>query len=270
MDTPSMVATAAFTSTGQWTREQSLLAFRFYCETPFGQLHAKNKNVIALAELIGRSPGALAMKCVNFASLDPEVRESGRTGLSNVSALDRAIWDEFHSNWDSLVEECESLLTTLHIGTGTPPSVEPDVLRPEDWDFTGETRLAIVKQRMKQNFFRRSVLSGYGYKCCISGVSNVRFLVASHIVAWREDASIRLHPANGLCLSTIHDKAFDCHLFSLTDDRRVILSAALKNTGDELLRQVFWPVEGMQINLPDKFSPRLEFIARHRERMESE
>src|SRR5690606_673808 len=161
MNTPSMVAASAFTSTGQWTREQSLLAFRFYCETPFGQLHAKNKNVIALAELIGRSPGALAMKCVNFASLDPEVRESGRTGLSNVSALDRAIWDEFHSNWDTLVEECESLLTTLHVGADTPTSAEFDVLRSEDWDFTGETRIAIVKQRMKQNFFRRSVLSGY-------------------------------------------------------------------------------------------------------------
>lgn len=48
---------------------------------------------------------------------------------------------------------------------------------------------------------------------CVSGVSDARFLVASHIVAWKEDASIRLNPANGLCLSTIHDKAFDNHLF---------------------------------------------------------
>ena len=59
----------AFTSAPQWSREQTLLAFQFYCETPFGQLHSRNKKLIELADLIGRTPGALAMKCVNIASL---------------------------------------------------------------------------------------------------------------------------------------------------------------------------------------------------------
>ena len=34
-----------------WSREQTLLAFQFYCETPFGQLHGRNKRVIELANL---------------------------------------------------------------------------------------------------------------------------------------------------------------------------------------------------------------------------
>ena len=83
----------------------------------------------------------------------------------------------------------------------------------------------------------------------------------------RSGATIRLHTANGLCLSTIHDHAFDRHLFSLTGDHRVILSERLKNAKDDFLRQVFWPTEGRQIALPEKFVPETSFIARHRERM---
>ena len=85
-----------------------------------------------------------------------------------------------------------------------------------------------MQQRIKQDFFRRAVLASYRGRCCISGVGEPRLLIASHIVPWREDKANRLNPSNGLCLSAIHDKAFDSYLFSLTDDGRVVLSAALK------------------------------------------
>jgi hypothetical protein len=231
----------AFASTGNWTREQSLLAFRFYCETPFGQLHSKNRRVVDLARLIGRTPSALAMKCVNFASLDPVIRESGRAGLSNASSLDKKIWDEFHFDWDKLVEECAALEEYLRSKKRILPEPLPD--DGVELSFTGKTRQAWVQQRVKQDFFRRTVLSSYGERCCISSVSDRIFLVASHIVAWKDDASIRLHPGNGLCLSAIHDKAFDKHLFSLTNDHRVILSGHLRNTQDKFLQKIFWPTD---------------------------
>lgn len=257
----------AFAASSKWSREQTLLAFQFYCETPFGQLDGRNKKVIQLAELIGRTPGALAMKCGNIASLDPRIRESGRFGLSNASALDREVWREFHADWDGLVEECNALRTYLladRISEAAPLEEHESAGEP---DFSGDSRLALAKQRVKQAFFRRAVLSSYGDKCCISGVSDTRLLVASHIVPWKDDPSIRLHPGNGLCLSAIHDKAFDSHLFSLTDDHRVVLSTQLQSTKDEFLRQVFWPIEGASISLPDKFMPELDFISRHRKRM---
>jgi putative restriction endonuclease len=246
-----------------------LLAFQFYCETPFGQLHGRNKRVIELANLIGRTPDALAMKCVNIASLDPKVRDSGRSGLSNASALDREVWREFHANWAGLIEECESVRARLVSATGE--ATLPQAVRDMDGeaDYSGEMRATMVMQRIGQAFFRRSVLSSYGNRCCISGVSDGRFLVASHIVAWKDDPSIRLHPGNGLCLSAIHDRAFDSHLFSLTDDYRVVLSESLKSTKDEFLRQVFWCIEGMTISLPDRFVPELDFVARHRSCLES-
>lgn len=257
----------AFNRKGNWTREQTLLAFKLYCEIPFGQLDSRNKKIIALSEMIGRTPGAVAMKCLNIASLDPKIRESGRVGLGNASSLDERIWVEAHADWGATIAECESLLAWVHREKKLP---EPEVLPEDEWDFTGEVRTALMKQRVGQAFFRRAVLSSYGDRCCISGVSDKRFLVASHIVPWNEDVSIRLHPGNGLCLSAIHDKAFDKHLFSLTDDHRVILSAQIKNSKDDFLRQVFLPTEGKEISLPDKFAPELSFIARHREKMMQE
>ena len=135
-------------------------------------------------------------------------------------------------------------------------------------DFFGETRKAIVEQRVNQGFFRRAVLSGYSYKCCISDVSDRRLLVASHIVPWSEDSSIRLHPGNGLCLSAIHDRAFDNHLFSLTDDYQIVLSKQLKSTKDKFLKDVFFSLEGIAISLPDKFVPERDFVRRHRRHMD--
>ena len=98
-------------------------------------------------------------------------------------------------------------------------------------------------------------------------MSDPRLLVASHIVPWREDKANRLNPSNGLCLSAIHDKAFDSHLFSLTDDARIVLSPALERTKDDFLREVFHPIAGREIELPERFFPFANFLRRHRERM---
>lgn len=250
----------------RWTPEQLKLAFHLYCQLPFGKLHSRNSEIIELARLIRRTPSAVAMKLVNFASLDPAITSSGRRGLGNASQADRDVWDEFHANWDGLVEQSASLRISLSSNDDAQKSSMIDALDVEQ-DFTGDTRIASVRQRVKQSFFRRAVLSSYGEKCCVSGVSDRRFLVASHIVPWSEDASIRLHPGNGLCLSIIHDKAFDSHLFSLTDDYRVVLSKQLKQTRDNFLCQIFLPIDGLPITLPERFRPETVFLRRHRDRM---
>ncbi len=259
------ISPIAFLSKGNWTSEQLKLAFNFYCRTPFGKLHSRNPQIIQLAELIGRTPSALAMKLVNFASLDPSITNTGRKGLSGTSALDRKIWDEFHADWERLTVECEELRQFLLQEPGQMTSV-PNEIDSEFalTDFTGETRLAVVRQRVKQNFFRRAVLASYRDRCCISGVSDSRLLVASHIVAWSADKANRLNPSNGLCLSAIHDKAFDSHLFTLSNDWRVILSGRIKASKDTFLREVFWPIDGRQIEMPDRFAPDLTLIAKHR------
>ena len=255
----------AFSGSGNWTREQLKLAFHFYCQTPFGKLDSRNKKVIELASLIGRTPGALAMKLVNFASLDPAIRDSGRAGLSNASRLDREIWDEFHADWEGLALECELLRQQLmgtH-GLQVPNEKAQDAVLA---DFTGETRTALVQQRVKQQFFRRAVLSGYRGRCCISGLADERLLVASHIVPWSSDKANRLNPSNGLCLSSIHDKAFDNGLIGLTDDFRVLVSDLLLEQRGAFSDFVFHSIAGKPIEMPERFTPDREFIAHHRAR----
>lgn len=262
---PTDITATRFPSHGNWTREQLRLAFYFYCQTPFGKLHSKNPQIIELASLIGRTPSALAMKLVNFASLDPSITDTGRKGLSGASILDRETWDDFHANWEDLALECEQLRQSLLRDRGMV-AMESSDTRDHIMltDFTGETRQAIVQQRIKQNFFRHTVLASYRGRCCISGVSDPHLLVASHIVPWSADKANRLNPSNGLCLSAIHDRAFDSYLFSLSDDWRVVLSDRIKASKDGFVRDVFWPTEGKRIDMPERFAPDPSLMSKHR------
>ncbi|MEO8959645.1 MAG: HNH endonuclease, partial [Rudaea sp.] len=255
----------AFPKSGNWTQDQLKLAFYFYCQTPFGKLHSRNPEVIELAALIGRTPDALAMKLVNFASLDPSITTTGRRGLSGTSKLDRLIWEEFQADWERLTVECEQIRSFLRRDYNMPVDT-PDSIEDDATDFTGETREVMVQQRIKQQFFRRAVLSSYHTRCCMSGLSDERLLVASHIVPWSADKANRLNPSNGLCLSAIHDKAFDAALISLSDDLRILVSERLLKPKDAFANLVFKPIVDKVIEVPERFLPSRDFVAKHRKR----
>lgn len=248
------------TPSNKWTKEQLKLAFHLYCQLPFGKLHKGNPEIIRLAQVIDRTPSSVAMKLVNFASLDPAITSTGRKGLDGASSLDREIWAEFHADWERLALECEIVRRSID-----PESIadEADELLIPD-DFTGETRQVVAEQRIKQSFFRRAVLSSYGGRCCMSGVSEPRLLVASHIVPWKTDKLNRLNPSNGLCLSAIHDRAFDKGLITLSDDFKVIVSDELKRRDEAFMKAVFLPLDGQSIALPERFMPTKTFVAWHR------
>ena len=252
----------AIMTSGRWTSDQLKLAFYLYCQLPFGRLHSRNPEIIELAGLIGRTPSAVAMKLVNFASLDPAITANGRKGLGNAGAMDRGIWDEFHADWERLATECAMLKASLQ---GEPVATAPT--ETEEFlliDYSTIDRKVVSLARVKQNFFRRAVLSSYRGRCCMSAVSDTRLLIASHIVPWSKDRTNRLNPSNGLCLSAIHDKAFDRGLISLTDDCRVIVSAELKRSTDVFVQDVLVKLEGHPIEMPERFRPTQAFIASHR------
>ena len=61
-------------------------------------------------------------------------------------------------------------------------------------DYSGSNKTAQTTIRVGQDFFRRSVLSAYNFRCCVTGLAVPKLLVASHIVPWRIDAANRLNP----------------------------------------------------------------------------
>jgi len=248
-----------------WTREQLKLAFHLYCQLPFGKLHSRNPEIIQLAELIGRTPSAVAMKLVNFASLDPAITSTGRKGLDGASNLDREIWSDFTADGGGLCLELRGLREQL----SQRPAVDREIEEKTEGfeisdDFTGETRRVFTEQRIKQNFFRRAVLASYRGRCCMSGLSEPRLLIASHIVPWSKDKANRLNPSNGLCLSAIHDRAFDKGLITLTDDWKIVLSDELRKREEPFTQSVFQPLEGRTIEVPERFIPNVSFLQRHR------
>jgi DNA (cytosine-5)-methyltransferase 1 len=260
-------ARTTMTST-RWNKDQLKLAFYLYCQLPFGKLHRGNREIVSLAKLMGRTPSAVAMKLVNFASFDPAITNSGRKGLGNASTLDREVWDEFNADWEGLAVECQKLRQALMAGSAAPDSAVDELIVEETQDYTGETKIVIVEQRVKQAFFRRAVLSSYRGRCCLSGIAEPKLLMASHIVPWSKDKANRLNPRNGLCLSALHDRAFDRGLIGLTDDFRVCISESLKRRrGEVFIRDVLLPLEGRSIELPERFHPDPTFIAYHRKEL---
>ncbi|GHV57841.1 restriction endonuclease [Spirochaetia bacterium] len=236
----------------KWTEIQLKLAFYLYCQLPFGKLHAKNPDVIKMAKIIGRTQNALAMKLVNFASLDPAITDSGRKGLGNASNADHEIWEKFHANWELLTEECEGLLEN---------KADDNIEKQDDIGYSGETRQSIVNTRIGQSFFRKSVLSSYQYICCMSGVSIPELLIASHIIPWSNSKENRLNPANGLCLSSIHDKAFDLGLITVNPDCVIIVSKKMKEYKNNVPQtELLLALDGKSIILPEKFHPDKDFL----------
>ena len=190
-----------------------------YCRMPFGRLHAKNPEIVRIANAIDRTPSALAMKLVNIASLDPEITDTGRSGLKNASANDRAMWDEMQEKLGTVFAVESDLATRDFEAIAEPLGGE---VPGDDSGFpVGEDRAVHTTVRIGQDFFRAAVLSAYSAQCCITGLSMPKLLVASHIVPWRIDRLNRVNPRNGLLLSTLHDKAFDIGLITIEDNMTV-------------------------------------------------
>ncbi len=76
----------------QWTRDQTVAVLHVYLQLPFGQLHQRHPLIRAFAGWIGRTPGAVAMKLSNIASLDRNITSTGRVGLKDASGRDREVW----------------------------------------------------------------------------------------------------------------------------------------------------------------------------------
>ena len=255
----------------KWTREHRLIALNLYCKLPFGQLHKGNPIVREVAAKMGRTASSLAIKLCNFASLDPVLQARGIVGMRGAANEDRAVWREFQGNYAVLAPESEQFLHDL---LSSDSEVEVDLLQADKIRFerpvppAGPTEVtASVKVRRGQQFFRQTVLSAYGIRCCITGISVPRLLVASHIKPWRDFPNDRLNPRNGLCLSTLHDAAFDAGLITLDDEFKVILSKRLKRYFPQpVLEQNFVPFEGKSIRFPEKLSePGPQFVSHHRE-----
>jgi putative restriction endonuclease len=245
-----------------WTRDELLVCFNFYCRTPFGKFHRNNPDIIQLAEGLRRTPSAVAMKLGNFASFDPAHQLREVKGLANASRLDRAVWEEFNANPNLLAEESEEAYGRLPLAKRSPLEAELEIP-------TGPTEAPATRpMRLVQSFFRRSVLAAYRYSCAFCRIDVPALMSASHIIPWSANVDLRADPRNGLCLCTLHDRAFDRGLMCVDERLRLNISSDLVSKAKgKVFIAAFSALDGQRISLPERFHPHLSSLEYHRSRV---
>jgi len=203
---------------------------------------------------LGRTPGSVALKLTNLASIDETL---DRKGMSNYSKLDKAVWETF---FDTLALEAAKL----------PPGREEN--RRFEFadhsqgayqaDYAGTSTPRIVNIRQGQQMFRSMVLTSYASRCAITGIAQPQFLVAGHIRSWAQDPENRLNPRNGICLNRLHDKAFEDGLIAISEDWQVLYSPRLEATARRKMEQI---QDTGLFRLPDRFRPDQSFLKEHRD-----
>ncbi len=234
-----------------WTREELIKALELYCVIPFGRIHKGNPAIISLANVIGRTPSSVGLKLANFAAIDPTL---DRKGLSSHSKLDKQIWNEFFNDVSSV----------LLGNRANPQNIQYVYIQPEALEVRQDIGVdRVTRVRLRQQFFRKTILEDYESKCCITDLPVEKLLVASHIKPWAEDESNRVNPHNGLLLNALHDKAFDRGLITIDQDNRVVVSQELKHREPKAANYIS-NTEGKVIRLPTRFKPKQEFLEYHR------
>ena len=95
-----------------------------------------------------------------------------------------------------------------------------------DGEISETEKEQVIKSRIGQSAFKKALLA-IEKKCRLCGVTDERFLVASHIKPWSQSSNQeRLEVNNGLLLCPNHDALFDKGYISF-DDGMIVISDSL-------------------------------------------
>ena len=256
----------------KWTRDQLFVTLNVYHKMTFGQIYARQPVVFKLAERLGRGANSVAMKLLNFASLDPALKLRGIKGLERASALDRDVWDEFHDNLNETAPASEEALRVLFDASdGEDLEVLPriGILKLKRAPRGPTEVLTTAKARRGQDYFRQSVINNSGGCCGVTGLAVRDLLVASHILPWGTHPKHRLNVRNGICLSRFHDAAFDLGLITFDDGLQLVLSRQLNiELPQRTVAENFGAYAGQVLHFPeDAVLPEPAFLGEHRKKI---
>lgn len=179
--------------------------------------------------------------------------------------------EELASSAAEIVTALDDRFPALPQGDAVAEATEPNLTEVEEFreqierkDYGVADSTATIKTRgSAQRAFADAVKGNYGYCCAVTGIATREFLVASHIVPWSEDASIRLDPANGICLSLIVDRAFEKGYLLVEDDLTLRVDTARVGT-DTALLGLLSPYDGMTLTSPAREPPKIDYLQRRR------
>lgn len=144
-----------------------------------------------------------------------------------------------------------ALVSPLRIsGTPDEPAWSP-------FEQDNERRYVVrqVKQRVHQSRFRSRVLPAYRNRCAICSLKEVQLLDAAHIVSDLDEFGepvIR----NGVCMCTIHHRAFDQNLIGISPDVKVHVARRLLEDEDGPMLELLKTFHRSQLILPQRHENR--------------
>lgn len=251
----------------RWSRDEFMLVMNLYTKLRYGQFNSRNTEVIKLAKLIGKTPGAVAFKLVHLSRQDPKHKDRVK-GLANSGKNAIEMYNEFSNNWDEMLFQSEVLLAKyqnkkieeIALDPNEIQDIENDILSGKD----GKDVERVVKTRVNQSLFRKVVVNNYSNSCAICSLDIQNLLVASHILKWSMSKEHRLNPTNGICLCNIHDRAFELGFIGIDTNYSILISNEIKQIKEKnTYSSLFGRHENQSIILPDKFYPNIVFLENH-------
>ena len=161
-----------------WTHDELVLALALYFQLPFGRLNHGTPEVKELGRILGRGENSAALRLVNFAACDPYILATGRHGMASGANVCMPVWQEYANDKERLFKEAAEIKARL-----LQESVEQS-LGIKESELVGKTKEVIIRQRVNQNVFRTMILNNYNDQCAITGISDSRLLIASHIILY--------------------------------------------------------------------------------------
>jgi putative restriction endonuclease len=169
-------------------------------------------------------------------------------------------WEHFFQQYGMNQITKNDFIRLLSFGLDSNNSFSTDFDLNFDYGATNKTALRKIRGNEHRKFAQQVKLN-YQCACAISGIKTSDFLVASHIIPWSIDENNRVNPANGICLSSLLDKAFDKGYLTIDSNFKVVISKQIRR--DRALFEYIKQYEGRKIKLPKNFKPDLAFLAWH-------
>jgi len=239
-----------------WSWNETLAAFALYCAMPPSDITVNNRQISLLSKAIQRTPKAVCAKLYNLQNKDPR---DLRDGLPNGSHYDRQIWVEYANRREDLLAEAVQQFK-LFVGDISLLDIA-DNAQSESHAVFGESISSAV-HGINRQFFRNSLLDNYDEACCLTGLNTKSLLVATHIKPWSDsNQEEKVAPDNGLLLNSLHSKAFQQGLISISKDLTILVSSSLPKEG--AYSDYLWRYEGQRIRQPKRFAPRRDYIDYH-------
>ena len=239
-----------------WSDEELIVACYIYNSD-----WSYTEKIRRALQYLGRNESSVKFRFGNFDNF-----RKGAGGFANGGTHARKIWDKYQENPSEMAELAISLFNGGQVGSASNSesemATELGVFDIEE----GSYREYISKYRKNQDKLRAATLTCAGNRCCVTGISEPMFLIASHIKPWSVcEPKEKTDVHNALCLNTFHDSLFDKYRMTVNESMEIIYDPKLEDCiPEKTYRSMIQEYTEIKVNESNK--PATKYLEYHNNR----